>query len=82
MEVKKYLISSLYAPESYPVDWSVIPDSFLGLISRNLYNVSAVNKDGNIVERTVVFLHPVEEFPENVNFVELDNGEVVIGIKE
>lgn len=77
--IKKYLISELYATDSFPVDWSIIPDEFLDKISRNLYNVSALTKDGDIIERTVVFLKPVRKFPGNVDTVELDNGSVMIG---
>lgn len=77
--IKRYVISEMYAEDSFPVDWTIFPDNFLNSISRNLHNVSAVNSEGEIIERTVVFLKPIKKFSGNVNTVELDNGSIIIG---
>lgn len=82
MKESKYLISEMYAPGSFPIDWSVIPDMFLEKVSRNLYNVSAVTSEGDIIERTVIFLTPVEKFEGDTDVTEIYTGEdekVVIG---
>ena len=39
-------------------------------ISKNLYNVSAVREDGTIVERTVIFIKPVDVFVRDVDLTE------------
>ena len=47
-----------------------VPESFLPKISKNLYNVSAVREDGTIVERTVIFIKPVDVFVRDVDLTE------------
>lgn len=77
--IKKFLVTKSYAPESLAIDWSILPDSFLDHISRRLYNISAVSENGDIIERTVIFIRPVDFFTDDTSTVELFNGKVMIG---
>ena len=68
MKQEKYLVSEMF--EAMAIDWKYVPESFLPKISKNLYNVSAVREDGTIVERTVIFIKPVDVFVRDVDLTE------------
>lgn len=70
MKQEKYLVSEMFDDETMAIDWKYVPESFLPKISKNLYNVSAVREDGTIVERTVIFIKPVDVFVRDVDLTE------------
>lgn len=70
MKQEKYLVSEMFDDEAMAIDWKYVSESFLPKISRNLYNVSAVREDGTIVERTVIFIKPVDVFVRDVDLTE------------
>ena len=65
MKQEKYLVSEMFDDEAMAIDWKYVPK-----ISKNLYNVSAVREDGTIVERTVIFIKPVDVFVRDVDLTE------------
>lgn len=75
--MEKYLVADMYETGSMAIDWTKIPEKFLSSISKNLYNISSVTREGDVVERTVVFILPVKEFSSNVETVEFDD--IVLG---
>ena len=79
--VERYVVTGMYDPDSFSVDWDIIPDEFLNYISRNLYNVPALTSSGDIIEKTVVFLRPVEEFSRNAKTIDIvfEDGSIIIG---
>ena len=70
MKQETYLVSEMFDDEAMAIDWKYVPGSFLPKISKNLYNVSAVREDGTIVERTVIFIKPVDVFVRDVDLTE------------
>lgn len=70
MKQEKYLVTEMFDDEAMAIDWKYVPESFLPKISKNLYNVSAVREDGTIVERTVIFIKPVDVFVRDVDLTE------------
>ena len=77
MEKSKYVIVDSYSENSSVLDWSFIPETFLELISKDLCNVPAISLTGDIKEKTVIFLKPVDKFSGNVNTIELED--IIIG---
>jgi hypothetical protein len=75
--MNRYLVSDLYEDSSMAIDWTMIPEDFLSEVSKDLYNVSSVTPMGDVVERTVVFIKPVDEFPEDVVITEFCN--IILG---
>lgn len=75
--MNRYLVSDLYEDSSMAIDWTMIPEDFLLEVSKDLYNVSSVTPMGDVVERTVVFIKPVDEFPEDVVITEFCN--IILG---
>ena len=70
MKQEKYQVSEMFDDEAMAIDCIYVPESFLPKISKNLYNVSAVREDGTIVERTVIFIKPVDVFVRDVDLTE------------
>lgn len=77
---KFIIVNEFNKKGSFPIDWSILSssDTFLNKISNDLYNVLSSDSSGNIIEKTVVFIEPVDEFPGNVDTIELGDG-VIIG---
>lgn len=77
---KKYLVSFRYdSPASIAVDWNKIPtEIFEKIPGVYIYNVPAVTSEGDIIEKTVIYLNPVSKFESGVDINELDD--IIIGI--
>ena len=62
-----------------PIDWSVLPENFIdSLPGKYLYNVLACDTEGELVEKTVVYIKKVSKFPRGT--VKYDLSDIVIGI--
>lgn len=78
--MNKYLVSDIYDEDSIAIDWSKIPEDFLDKVSKDLYNISSVTNKGDIAERTVIFIKPVDEFPyDDIETVEF--CDIILGIE-
>lgn len=77
MEKSKYVITEPYNDKSIELDWTFIPEAFLEIITKDLYNIKSISSDGDIREKTVVFIRPVDNFSGNVDTVEL--SDIIIG---
>lgn len=77
MEKNKYLLTEPYDKRSTELDWTFIPEAFLEIISKDLYNVKSISSNGDIKDKTVIFIRPVDDFNGNVDTIELDD--MIIG---
>lgn len=77
MEKNKYVVTEPYDERSMELDWTFIPESFLEIISKNLFNIKSISSTGDIKDKTVVFIRPVEDFSGNVDTIELED--MIIG---
>lgn len=79
---KFLLVEELYDPDnSIAIDWTDLnEDVFSEIPSDMLYNISAVDKEGNLIERTIVYLCPTDKFKKSDK--KYDNGDIIIGIEK
>lgn len=79
---KFLLVEEFYDPDdSIAIDWSDLEEEvFDSVPSELLYNISAVESDGSIIERTVVYLYPTKKFKKTDK--KFDNGDIIIGIEQ
>lgn len=75
---QKYIIVDDESSESFPIDWTKLPEDIIDDIpGKCLYNVLSCKSDGSIIERTVIFLRPVRKFSRGTK--KYDLGDIVIG---
>lgn len=79
-KIKFLLVGEEDEDQSVIIDWSNLKEEVLDNIpAEMLYNVMAVDDDGTIVERTIVYLRPVSKFSKK--YKKFDNGDIIIGIE-
>ena len=78
---KFLLVEEYYDPYfCVAVDWSDLREEVFNEVPSDLlYNISAVEEEsGKLIERTIVYLYPVEKFDKKDKV--LDNGDIEIVI--
>lgn len=74
------VVDEYYDPESTIImDWTDIKEEvFSNIPSELLYNVSAIDSVGKLVERTIIYLVPVSNIRKPHK--KFENGDIIIGI--
>lgn len=87
MTVQKYKIIERfdedYSIDTVPVPWNLIPEEVASKIPGWYYtNVLAATKDGEIVQKTVVFFNPVYEFDPDAEVYQMYGGKILVQLGE
>lgn len=75
---KYYLTTAPYMDGVIPVEWGKLGDEIIDSIpGKYLFNVLSSNLEGDIIEKTFIYLDPTSKFSKDT--VKIDMGDIVIG---
>lgn len=71
MTKRKYIITTeSYLSDAIPVEWRKFPDELIdNLPGKYLFNVFSCNTEGEIIEKTVIYLQPTSRFSKDITKV-------------
>lgn len=83
MEKQKFKIVDKYFNDGnglIPVEWNKFNDEIINSIpSDSLFNITAFTEKGELMEKTVIFLYPVDKLNEKSNTV-IELNDIIVGI--
>ena len=80
-EKKKFIVTDIYdyLDKIVAIDWNKFPESLVdSLPGKYLYNVLSLTTEGQIEEKTVIYIKPVRKFKKGIK--EFEINDIIIGI--